>query len=153
MNAQKKKLLGQLLIEKNMITESQLEDALRKQKKAGDLLGSILVQIGFVDCEMDLLPVIAEQHGVGYIYIKNLLLDEDVIGRIPYHFAHDHHVLALDYFNDVLTVAMSKPYDITLCNEISRLTNVKINPILAGRFDIDEAIQKYYGVDPSEVHG
>lgn len=151
MPTQRKKLLGQMLLEKNLISQKQLEEALAKQKEMGELLGTVLVEMGYIDHEMDLLPVIAEQYSVNYVYLKSLLLRNDVIERIPYRFAHDHHVLALDFFDNVLTVAMSKPYDIMLCDEIKLLTNMEIKPVLAGRYDIDEAIKKYYGIGADTI--
>ena len=44
-----KKLLGELLIEGKEITQEQLDEALRIQKKDGDLLGAILVNLGYLD--------------------------------------------------------------------------------------------------------
>jgi hypothetical protein len=44
-----KKLLGELLIEGGEITSEQLDEALKVQKKDGDLLGAILVNLGYLD--------------------------------------------------------------------------------------------------------
>jgi type IV pilus assembly protein PilB len=44
-----KKLLGELLIEGKEITPEQLDEALKIQKKDGDLLGVILVNLGYLD--------------------------------------------------------------------------------------------------------
>jgi hypothetical protein len=44
-----KKLLGELLIEGKEITQEQLDEALSIQKKDGDLLGAILVNLGYLD--------------------------------------------------------------------------------------------------------
>ncbi|MBN2401797.1 MAG: hypothetical protein JXN64_05310 [Spirochaetes bacterium] len=44
-----KKLLGELLIEGGEITHGQLDEALKIQKKDGDLLGAILVNMCYLD--------------------------------------------------------------------------------------------------------
>jgi type IV pilus assembly protein PilB len=44
-----KKLLGELLIENKLITQEQLDEALKIQRKDGDLLGAILVNLGYLD--------------------------------------------------------------------------------------------------------
>jgi len=44
-----KKLLGELLVEGGDITIEQLDEALHIQKKDGDLLGAILVKLGYLD--------------------------------------------------------------------------------------------------------
>jgi type IV pilus assembly protein PilB len=46
-----KKLLGELLIENRLITQEQLDEALKIQRKDGDLLGAILVNLGYLDDE------------------------------------------------------------------------------------------------------
>ena len=62
MGAEDKIPLGQLLVEKQIITSEQLDIALRKQKETGELLGAILLGLGFVDEEMVFLPALAGLH-------------------------------------------------------------------------------------------
>ncbi|MDY6969195.1 MAG: hypothetical protein SVR08_11170 [Spirochaetota bacterium] len=47
-----KKLLGEMLIEDNIITREQLQEALNLQKSEDNLLGVILVKLGFLDDEI-----------------------------------------------------------------------------------------------------
>ncbi len=44
-----KKLIGELLIENGLITPEQLDEALGVQRKDGDLIGNILVNLGYLD--------------------------------------------------------------------------------------------------------
>ena len=69
-----KPLLGQLLIKDELISEEQLEIALRKQKDSGKLLGETLVGLSFLNEESDLLPVLAGQFGVEHIKIKGIIM-------------------------------------------------------------------------------
>ena len=55
--AKSKFSLGQLLIERGIITQEQLEDALEEQKKTGELLGTTLLHMGFIDEETVFLPL------------------------------------------------------------------------------------------------
>ena len=64
---QEKFPLGQLLIEKGIITQEQLNQALEKQKETGDLLGAILLGMGFVSEETVFLPILAGQMGVDFV--------------------------------------------------------------------------------------
>lgn len=47
-----KPLLGEMLLEKNVISSDQLEKALEVQKQEGGLIGIILVNLGFITEEM-----------------------------------------------------------------------------------------------------
>ncbi len=43
--------IGDFLLEDNVITKEQLNDALKKQAKSGELLGSILIKSNLIDDE------------------------------------------------------------------------------------------------------
>jgi hypothetical protein len=55
-----KPLLGEILIENNVITKDQLEKAISVQKKEGGLIGIILVNLGYID-EPTLVKYLARQ--------------------------------------------------------------------------------------------
>jgi hypothetical protein len=55
--------LGALLVERGLLTEPRLEQAIAEQARSGRLLGMILVESGYVSGG-DLARVLAEQHGV-----------------------------------------------------------------------------------------
>src|SRR5712691_7331489 len=55
--------LGQILIESGLITEPQLEEALREQEERGGRLGELLFARGWVSA-IDLRDALAEQHGL-----------------------------------------------------------------------------------------
>jgi len=46
--ARSKKMLGEMLIEENYISELQLYEALERQKKSGKKLGEILVELEYI---------------------------------------------------------------------------------------------------------
>lgn len=48
-----RKLLGEMLIEAGLVTEKELDEALKEQAKSGGFLGRILVEKGYVS-EKDL---------------------------------------------------------------------------------------------------
>ncbi len=151
MNAQRKFPLGQLLIEKNIITQEQLEVALEKQRETGELLGIVLLELGYVDEEMVFLPILAGQYGVDYINIKEMDIPREAIDKIPAQFASHYKVMPIDFSNDTLVLATSKPLDVHMLDEISLVVNSKINPVLGSEKDVMEAIRKYYGVGAATI--
>ena len=55
--------LGELLVTKGLVTEDELQRALKQQEETGELLGTILVDRGFVSGPA-LAVALAEQYGV-----------------------------------------------------------------------------------------
>ncbi len=148
---QKKFPLGQMLVEKNIITQEQLELALKKQRESGELLGIVLLEMGFVDEEVVFLPVVAGQLGVDYTSLKEVEIPADVIAKIPPKFASHYKVIPLKLNGNVLTIATSRPLDVHLLDEISLVVSERLNPVLASERDILEAIRKYYGVGAETI--
>lgn len=146
-----KKRLGELLIEKQVITQKQLEQALRKQKEMGNLLGSALVELGFVDQESTLLPVVARQQGVECVCLRHVSVSEEAVAKIPSKVARRYNIMPVEYQDGLLTLAMNKPKDILVRDDIKLLLGLDICPVLASQKDIATAINKYYGVGADTI--
>jgi len=84
-----KKQLGELLIERGIITDAQLEEALRVQKEKGGLLGEVLVKMGFTK-EEDIAQALTIQYGFPYLPLKNYELNKEITKLIPENVAREH---------------------------------------------------------------
>lgn len=63
--SQFRKLLGELMVEKCLITSRQLRDALREQRRSQEKLGRVLVDLGYVS-ELDMFRAVSEQFGLPF---------------------------------------------------------------------------------------
>ncbi len=141
--------LGDLLIEKGLLTREQLEKALKSQQKdKGDFLGAVLVRLGFVD-EAALALTLSHQLNIPFIS-KEAFKDKapeikSLIGLIPESFARKHAVLPLSKNSKVLTVALADPTDIVLLDNLRKLTKLNIEPVIAAKSDIERSIADCYG--------
>jgi type II secretion system protein E len=143
-------LLGQILVSKGLITNDQLEAALRHQKKTGEFLGVTLSNLGFLK-EADMIPVLAKQLDVEYLRLENTNIDSTVIAKVPAKFACHYRLIPLSLKDNVLTIAVSDPMDIHMLDDIRLLLNLDIKPVLAGETDILDAIKKYYGIGAETI--
>lgn len=146
-----KPFLGQLLIEKKIITPQQLDIALKKQSETGEMLGVTLLKLGFVDEESVFIPVLATQLGVEFVQLRDLQIPTDVIHKIPAKFATHYQVIPIEFKNDVLTVASAHPLDIQTLDGLGLVVLSRIKTVLASERDIHEAIRKYYGVGAETI--
>jgi len=76
--------LGDLLVEKGLVTESELQHALKVQKESNftKRLGEILVDEGFVT-EREIAEQLAEQLHLEFIDLYGVELDSKLLGRFP----------------------------------------------------------------------
>ncbi|MCX7661574.1 MAG: hypothetical protein N2Z79_02680, partial [Candidatus Omnitrophica bacterium] len=77
-----RKKLGELLIERKIITPEQLQIALEEQKKKGGYLSQHLIALGFAS-ELDIAMCLSNQYNFAYLPLKNYIIPNEVLGTIP----------------------------------------------------------------------
>src|SRR5437660_12271756 len=78
----KSKKLGEILVEKGLITRDQLEQALEQQSRTDHLLGRVLIDLGVVK-EPDLMAALAGQVGVRFVDLAATTIDPSAAMLIP----------------------------------------------------------------------
>ncbi len=149
--AKSENFLGQLLIEKKIITVEQLEIALKKQKETGKLLGVTLLELGFITEEAMFLPILAGQLGVDYINLKEVQISAEAISKIPARFATHYKIMPLEFKGGTLTIATTRPLDIQTQDELGLVVNARLKTVLSSEKDILEAVRTYYGVGAETI--
>jgi len=144
-------LLGEMLINKGIITVQQLHDALEEQKKTGELLGMALIRMGIVSEEQVLLPYLAEKYNINFISLKGAVISPEALSCLPAKAVNHYKVCPVKYEKGVLTVAMSRPRNIAVLDDLAMMARVPIEPVLAGEKDIKEAIREYYGLGAETI--
>ncbi len=138
-----KEQLGQILIQRGIITPEQLEKALAAQKEQGGLLGEILTRLGFVS-EEDIVHALAIQHDFPYLPLANYDIDIEALKLVPENLARKYNVLPIDKMGDILTLVMANPLDNKAVEEIEALTKCKTEIFVATYTEIKEAIKQFY---------
>jgi len=146
----KKILLGELLIERGLLTREQLTHALAQQQTNPEYLGSLLTRIGLIS-EQQLVEILAEQLELPFVKLKDVQVDVQAIKKVPAKLASHYKFLPLFVDEGVLQIAIANPFDVQVLDELKLLLDCDIKPILAASKDIQEAIQRYYGVGASAV--
>ena len=103
--------LGDLLVEKKLISETQLQSALIEQKKSGRKLGRVLIDSGYVE-EEAMLTTLSKQIDIPYVDLSSFELNVQLIKRLPETDARRYRALILKETVNGLLVAMGDPTDI-----------------------------------------
>ena len=140
--------LGELLIKEGLITQGELEKAISAQRQEGGRLGETIVKLGLVK-EDDIVRVLGKQLGIPYFTIGTGMLrpaaSQKLENFIPQEFAMKNYVLPLSHTLKSITVAMSDPLDLLLLDNLRKLTGCEINPVIATKGEILNAIEEFYG--------
>ena len=142
--------LGELLVRLGKITQDQLDAALAEQARTKEPLGQILLRRGFID-EKTLAQVLADQQRAELISLKEIEPEEEALRLLDPRFAAEHRVFPFRVEGNRLYVAMARPSDLRLLDELRFRTGKEIVPKLAPDSEIAEAIREAYSELPEEV--
>lgn len=140
-----KKLLGQSLINANLITEKQLEEALREQRRCGQSLGFILISSGSIS-QTELINFFESKLGIPYANLTNYVIDPEIVKIVPYDIAYKYNLIPLLKVKNTLTVAMVDPLDSFVIDSLKYTTGCDIKPLVTTKEEIDKVLDKYYNV-------
>ena len=102
--------IGDILIEKQIITQQELDLALKEHQDTKEFLGQTLVRLNLIT-EEKLLKVLAEQQGIEFLDLKETKIADSVIENVPAKFAWHYKIMPTRIDGNVLTVAISNPFD------------------------------------------
>jgi len=138
--------LGELLLSSGRITQDQLDDALKRSRETGTMLGEMLVEMKLIK-SLELLRVVGKQIGLPAVELRPGLIDPEALKLIPKEKAQYYGVIPMFYVEDRLTVAISRPLSIFDFDDLERISDTSIQLVLCGSEAVAQAIEKYYASD------
>lgn len=137
------KRIGEILVEKGLITQAQLHDALVEQKVSDGFLGAILINRGWIT-KHQLIEGLAEQFDTPLIDIKTQYIDMELARRFSSSLILDHKCFPLRQDENSITVAIVNPLDAVAISKIEDETRPrKLNLVLVDEEDLKGVTQNY----------
>ena len=141
-----KKKLGDILIDLNIVTAEQLEDVLKEQKASGKLLGQLLLERGLVS-KADLARTLAKQVGLPFIEaITEQMASADLLSRVPLKFLRQHLIIPI-VFEGQKTIVTANPRDLQPLDDMAILMAGDVNYAVSIDTVVMDAINKYYPLE------
>lgn len=138
------KQIGELLVERKVVTPEQLQEALKLQQAKGGLLGQILVGMGYAT-EEAVAQAVTAQYGFPYLPLKSYAIDPELLRLIPENVARQYCLVPVDHIGDTLTIAMADPLDPRVIEDIEMLSRCSVQIFVSTVTEVMEAIQRSYG--------
>lgn len=136
--------IGQLLVDKKLISESQLEAALEEQKRVGRKLGATLVELGIVR-EDDMLQALAEHMGLPFVDLKHYRFDPEIVRILPEMHARRYRTIVLNENEDGgLLVGMADPTDIFTTDKLHALLQQNLSFAIVREAELTKTIDLVY---------
>ena len=138
-----KPLLGEILLQRKILTRDQLQKALDRQTQAGGILGEILIELGFLE-ERDIVVALVVQCNIPYISLDKYEIDRNIVKMISKEAAQKHLAIPIDRVGNVLSMAMANPLDMQIKEELAQMTNCQITPLISTKVEIANAIERLF---------
>jgi DNA-binding response OmpR family regulator len=132
MSSDEKRPLGKILLQRKLVSQQELDDALRTQRRSSvpAPLASQLVDDGKLD-EVEALRALSEQHGVPGIDLTQIAIALDHLDAVPQEVAETRRILPVLIRGDRLFLAMADPHDKRVIDELEFVTGKKVYPYIA----------------------
>ena len=146
---QKKLRLGDILVSQGLISATQLDSALDEQKKNRVKLGQYLITSGFIT-DTEIARALNVQLNVDFVDLRGIRIPQEVISLVSGAMLRKHCVIPIGFDpsdSNTLLLAMADPLDINAQDDISIITNLRIEPRVATESDIHATLDRYFGSD------
>ncbi len=142
---QTRRRLGDLLVNSGLISEEQLQQAL-KEKHKDQRIGDALLQRGYIT-EQQLIEVLEFQLGIPHVSLYRYPFDVKLFSMVPKDLAKRNLIIPLKKEGEKLFVAMADPMDFYTIDDLRLSTGFHVEAAIATKDDILRAINKYYDMD------
>ncbi|TWT67005.1 Type II secretion system protein E [Posidoniimonas polymericola] len=141
---------GDVLLERGLLTSDQL--ALLRADANGDRLDTAAVERGWVT-EEQTLGAIGDHLGFDCVDLEKADVDLSLLSNFPQRMIHRHALFPVSRHNGSLVVATSNPFELYALDELSSLTGLAVEPVLAPSRQINARIKAHLGVGSETVDG
>lgn len=135
--------LGTILTREGLITQEQLDQALREQLRTGMKLGEVLLHMGLV-VDTGIARALAEQIGMPFVDLESTPPHSAVLRRLASSVARRWKAVPARYDErGRLIIAVSNPYDIELDNALRTAAKCEVVIGLGIQRQIDPILRDY----------
>ncbi len=142
-------MLADILIKEGAVSKDAAESA-RNLREKGEFLGDTLVRLGHIT-ENVLIRALQKNLGIDFIELRETDIDPSVVSIIPLDICQRHRIVPVRMETGQLILAMADPSDLMLCDNITRITGLKVVPYIAVSSEIGTALTRAAGLKDSEA--
>ena len=139
----KGKYLGEILVSKGFITDSDLQMVIQEQLRNKRFIGTMMIEKGLIT-EDDLLNALAEQFDIEPVRLKDVEIDWETATKFSSSMITDYKCLPIKEDEETVTLVIANPLDVWVLNKAEQeVAPRKLKVALTTVSDMDEAIKEY----------
>ncbi len=150
MRDKSKKRLGEILIESEVLTPENLEEALVHQKKEGGLIGQILIRLGYV-AEEDVAAALSRQLEIPYIPLANYAINMDAAQKLEEDFCRRNYVVVFDEQEKKIFAAVGDPLSDSVLDEIEKRSGLNLQLFISTPTEILNMLELIFSANAKKA--
>jgi len=135
--------IGELLIERNLISKEQLNLALEEQREKGGYISQHLISLGFVS-EIHIAECLSSQYGFAYLPLERYEITPQILSIVPFKLINIYSLLPIEKSGNSLDVAMADPLNEGVTEMLKHITGCDIQVYVSTYSEIRQAIAMYF---------
>lgn len=143
--------IGDILVEQGVLSPLQLDEALQRQRLTGDMLGRVLVSMGYCE-EQHIIEALGVQSGMERVDLTKLKIPEDVIRKLPGDVARFYNVIPIRMTDGVLVVAMADPMNLQALDDLAQITGCEVRGAVSNPVDVANTWKNNYAYELDSIH-
>jgi type IV pilus assembly protein PilB len=136
--------LGEVLLERNLITREQLTLAIERQRTSNRRIGQVLIELGFTTADA-VLGALSLQLGVPSTRLNGFRVTASAVQALPEKLARKHQAVPLQKVGQMLQVAIAAPKDLQALDDLRFASGCQIQTLVALEDEIAAALDRFYG--------
>jgi hypothetical protein len=133
--------IGEILVDRGLVTKDHVDEALRIQQKTKETLGAILVDMGCIT-EMDITKTIVMQYQLPYIDLANYQVNDKLVEMFDVNYLHQHKIVPFDQIGDMLLCAVAEVPRDEVLGEIPKTTQRNVALYVAPLTDVTKHLAR-----------
>ena len=133
-----------ILEKKGLLSAAQISQAQEYSSTAGIKVQDALAKLEYASSE-DITKAIAEEYSREYIDLNEVIIPPAIVELVPESVARENAILPYQHDGEVLRVIVSDPNDIETLEKLRFILNRPIEPVLAPKDMIVDAVNRHYG--------
>lgn len=135
--------LEEALLERGLLTREQLEEAAQIAKSNEERIERVLVQNGYIP-KSALMDFMSSYCDIPFVDLTIDLVDPDAVRLIPVSVARSYAAVPVTVVANILTIAISNPFDLSSIDMLAFASGFSLEPILAEEDKIFEIIDFFF---------
>ncbi|MDE1919930.1 MAG: hypothetical protein KGJ09_00755 [Candidatus Omnitrophica bacterium] len=137
------KQLGEILVERGVLSRTKLDEVLAFQKEKNILFGEAIVAMKLAS-EEDVVQALTCQYGFPYLPLANYEIAPEVVMTVPVNLCKQYCLVPIDKIGRSLTLAMANPLNVQALEDIEKSTGCSVQAFVSTATEIASAINRYY---------